>query len=320
MIILTRSMIDINVVLIADRIEKKENMDSYDLEKISDEYFKQIHGALERVCKNVIHYNSLVDFIDNIEKHKHDLVFSIYGGEKSRNRLALVPAICEAYDIKFIGPDAYDRIICQDKDISKELAKKLKLKTPKSITVLPNEKITNHIFNNLNFPVVVKPLYEGSSIGINEHSFCKDITSTLKRLNELQHQHKQAILVEEFISGKEIVEVCNEDDNNYFNNHLYTGSIKHNNEIKTFHKIITNNVDTKIVAQLKYAFHHFNKMDYMRIDGKLFNNEFYFIEFTPDASLSSHCSFKDIYESQGKNYDQLIEDIIKAALDDYRLL
>ena len=34
MIILTRSMIDINVVLIADRIEKKENMDSYDLEKI----------------------------------------------------------------------------------------------------------------------------------------------------------------------------------------------------------------------------------------------------------------------------------------------
>ena len=42
MIILTRSMIYINVVLIADRIEKKKNMDSYDLEKISDEYFKQI--------------------------------------------------------------------------------------------------------------------------------------------------------------------------------------------------------------------------------------------------------------------------------------
>lgn len=56
-------------------------------------------------------------------------------------------------------------------------------------------------------------------------------TSTLKRLNELQHQYKQAILVEEFISGKEIVtcfvdnqntlncmeivEVCNEDDDNY---------------------------------------------------------------------------------------------------------
>ena len=56
-------------------------------------------------------------------------------------------------------------------------------------------------------------------------------TSTLKRLNELQHQHKQAILVEEFISGKEIVtcflgnqntlncmeivEVFNEDDDNY---------------------------------------------------------------------------------------------------------
>ena len=48
MIILTRSMVDINVVLIADRIEKKENMDSYDLEKISDEYFKQIEILTEK--------------------------------------------------------------------------------------------------------------------------------------------------------------------------------------------------------------------------------------------------------------------------------
>ena len=48
MIILTRSMIYINVVLIADRIEKKENMDSYDLEKISDEYFKQIEILTEK--------------------------------------------------------------------------------------------------------------------------------------------------------------------------------------------------------------------------------------------------------------------------------
>ena len=41
-------MVDINVVLIADRIEKKENMDSYDLEKISDEYFKQIEILTEK--------------------------------------------------------------------------------------------------------------------------------------------------------------------------------------------------------------------------------------------------------------------------------
>lgn len=57
MIILTRSMIYINVVLIADRIEKK-NMDSYDLEKISDEYFKQIEILTEKNPINDYHLST----------------------------------------------------------------------------------------------------------------------------------------------------------------------------------------------------------------------------------------------------------------------
>lgn len=58
MIILTRSMIYINVVLIADRIEKKKNMDSYDLEKISDEYFKQIKILTEKNPINDYHLST----------------------------------------------------------------------------------------------------------------------------------------------------------------------------------------------------------------------------------------------------------------------
>ena len=51
-------MIYINVVLIADRIEKKENMDSYDLEKISDEYFKQIEILTEKNPINDYHLST----------------------------------------------------------------------------------------------------------------------------------------------------------------------------------------------------------------------------------------------------------------------
>lgn len=58
MIILTRSMIYINVVLIADRIEKKKNMDSYDLEKISDEYFKRIEILTEKNPINDYHLST----------------------------------------------------------------------------------------------------------------------------------------------------------------------------------------------------------------------------------------------------------------------
>ena len=77
MIILTRSMIYINVVLIADRIEKKKNMDSYDLEKISDEYFKQIEILTEILDNNHIqgsakYFSSIRsrdDFIENIKNN-----------------------------------------------------------------------------------------------------------------------------------------------------------------------------------------------------------------------------------------------------------
>ncbi len=51
-------MIYINVVLIADRIEKKKNMDSYDLEKISDEYFKQIEILTEKNPINDYHLST----------------------------------------------------------------------------------------------------------------------------------------------------------------------------------------------------------------------------------------------------------------------
>ena len=142
-------------------------------------------------------------------------------------------------------------------------------------------------------------------------------------------------MVEQFIPGKEIVtclvgssknirlaemvEVCVEQDNTYFNDKLYTGEIKHQNKVNTYHRIITSEIDGSIMNTIKQVFTSFGKMDYMRIDGKLYNNKFYMIEFTPDASLSAHCSFKDIYEYQNKTYDNLMEDIINSSLENYRI-
>lgn len=327
-------MININVVLIADRIINKNDMSAQTLEQISDEYFYQIYNSIERVVHTVIHYNDLKSFIKNIDKHKNDLVFSIYGGENSRNRLALVPAICEAYGIKFVGPDAYDRIICQDKDISRNIAAKNGMFIPKGKTIYSPQEINNHIFNDFKFPIIAKPLFEGSSIGITESNYCQTRKELEELVSILFSNYNQPILIEEFIPGKEIVtcfvgnnksiqcfeviEVYAMDNPNYFDTHLYTGAIKHLDKIKTAHRIITSTIDENTINLLKETFLSFQKMDYMRIDGKLFDNKFYFIEFTPDASLSSHCSFKDIYEYYGKNYDQLIYDIIQNALEDYR--
>lgn len=329
-------MLDLNIVLIADRIENKKNLDmnSDVLEQIGDEYFFEIFNSLNRVCRHVTHYNDLPTFIDNIAKHKKDLVFTIYGGNTSRNRMALVPGICESYNIKYVGADVYNRIICQDKNISKELAKKMGFLVPNSITINSEKDICRLEVSSIDYPVVLKPLMEGSSIGITEKSLCLDSTDVQRKAESLYKRYKQPIMIEQFIPGKEIVtclvgnrnnirlaemvEVCVEGLPQYFDTNLYTGAIKHQDKVNTYHKIITNEIDGYIMNQIITAFNSFGKMDYMRIDGKLYQGKFYFIEFTPDASLSSHCSFKDIYLHKNKNYDTLIQDIIQSALENYQ--
>lgn len=58
-------------------------------------------------------------------------------------------------------------------------------------------------------------------------------------------------------------------------------------------------------------------MDYMRIDGRIKDNEFYFIEFTPDASLSVNNPFQFIYSLNNKTYDDVLYDIIQSSLENY---
>lgn len=331
-------MLEFQMVLIADRIGEKKDLDmeSDALEQIGDDYFFKIYNSLNNIAPKVTHYNDLPTFIDNISKHKNDIVFTIYGGNASRNRMALVPGICESYGIKFVGADVYNRIICQDKNISKELAKQLGFLTPSNLTVSSHSDIDSLNITTLDLPVVIKPLMEGSSIGIMDDCLCTDAINLKNKLTYMYDKYKQPIMIEQFIPGKEIVtcmvgssqnirlaemvEVCVAGDEKYFDEHLYTGEIKHQDKVNTYHRIITSEVDTEIMNKMKNAFTSFGKMDYMRIDGKMHGGNFYLIEFTPDASLGPHCSFQDIYTSRNKTYEDLLEDIIKSALENYHTL
>ena len=157
-----------NVVLIMNRIKNRNNMSlqSKNLEFSSNTMFNSIHTALEELYKKVYFYESLSDFIDNIHNHKNDLVIStIWSGQNSRNRRMLLPAICEAYDIKYVGADAYVQALCADKSLAKKYCEAYDIKSAKEIIVKTEDDISKLIF--LHFPVIIKPNFEGGSIGIS---------------------------------------------------------------------------------------------------------------------------------------------------------
>ena len=92
-------------------------------------------------------------------------------------------------------------MMAMDKEISKKLFIKNKILTPKFQKIKTNlnkKEVIKLLKKKIKFPVVIKPINEGSSLGVyicNE----KNIINNLKKLKAYDE-----ILVEEFIPGREI--------------------------------------------------------------------------------------------------------------------
>jgi len=319
-----------NIVLIADRLYTNDistEFNAANLEKISDEYYYGLYEELTKVCGGtVIHYQSPKALVDNAYKHKNDLVFTIYGGERSRNRMALVPAICESYGLKYVGADTYARIICQDKYLSKIYCERFGLRT--AMSFLLENKLDIQLIKDLPFPLVLKPNMEGSSIGITEDSIVYNMEQASLLANRLFSVHNQPILAEEFIEGKEIsfyivgegghfsllsaLEIYMEGDEEYLCKHLYSAEVKHHSEC-IVHRDISNMIRQEDIEIVKQIFSSLGKMDFMRVDCRLKDGILYLIELTPDAYIGPYSGFIDAAHTIGKNYTDLIELIIRTA-------
>ena len=151
-----------NIVLICDRVNDRNGINIYsdNLEFTSNAYFNAISKALEKCSPYVYYYEQPADFINNIYKHKNDIVIAaIWSGTKSRNRKSLIAAICEAYNIKYIGADAYVQSLCQDKQLSKVLLNNTCIKAPRGILFSVEEPNYKNL-DLLNYPIIIKPNLE----------------------------------------------------------------------------------------------------------------------------------------------------------------
>lgn len=325
------------IVLVADSFTHSEesiNFYSTTLEKPSIEYTNDVYNALKLYAKKVKICNSPNDLNKYLLNNTVDLVMTIYGGEISRNRLALVPAICESMDVKYLGADVYNRIICQDKHLAKVFAKKFNVLSAKSILLHTKDDL--YLINSLNFPLVIKPNYEGSSIGISNKNIVYNMEETKIVVYELLEIFKQPLLVEEFIGGKEVnitivgdnknidifevVEDIHIKDSNFFDTNLYTLEHKQLNCENFSHKIITDDFSSEIKQNIINMYKSMGKIDYIRVDGKIYKNQFYLIELTPDPYCAIGSSFIKGILSKGFNYEQAIALLVNNSLKYYQTL
>ncbi len=141
------------------------------------------------------------DFPVRLRDARPAIVFNMAEGLHGPNREAHVPAICEFHGIPYTGSDPLTLTLGLDKERTKEVLTARGIRTPRWTVAGGAAAGLNG--RRLRFPVIVKPLFEGSSKGIDSGSLRWDRKTTLGRVRWVVEEYDQPALVEEFLPGRE---------------------------------------------------------------------------------------------------------------------
>ena len=129
-----------------------------------------------------------------------DIVFNFAEGLVGVNRESHIPALLEMLQIPYSGSDALTLGICLDKSRAKEILTYHKIPNAKFLVANQLEDIADTHFD---FPLIVKPISEGSSKGIFSSSFVKNTQELEDEVRRILFTYNQPALIEEFLSGRE---------------------------------------------------------------------------------------------------------------------
>ena len=252
----------------------------------------------------------------NINKFKPKVIFNALHGQFGED--GYIQTILEQYKIPYTHSGVIASSIAMDKEVSKKIFIKNKIITPKFIKYSYNKKnidIIRFIENKLKFPVVVKPINEGSSVNV----FICTKKNIIKILNSMK-SYKQ-VMIEEFISGREIqVAIMGNKKLGAIElkpkRKFYDYQAKYNSNAKTQHiipvELSKNKLDEVKNIALK-AHKLIGCRGITRSDFKFYKNKFYLLEINTQPGMTKLSLVPEIAAYNGINFKELIEWILKDA-------
>ncbi len=251
-----------------------------------------------------------------IELFKPKVIFNALHGQFGED--GYIQTILERFKIPYTHSGVISSAIAMDKEISKNIFIKNKINTPKFFTYsydLENSDLIKKINRKLNFPVVVKPLNEGSSVNVY---ICKK-KNIIKILNSLKNYKK--VMIEEFIGGREIqVAIMGRKKLGVIElkpkRKFYDYQAKYNTKAKTQHIIPVHLSKKKLkkVLDIAYKAHSIiGCKGVTRSDFKFFKNRFYLLEINTQPGMTKLSLVPEIAAYKGIKFIELIEWMLKDA-------
>ena len=254
--------------------------------------------------------------IDTIRIFKPKVIFNALHGQFGED--GYIQTILETTKIPYTHSGVISSAIAMDKEISKKIFIKNNILTPKYIKYSFNktkENLLRLIESKLKFPVVIKPINEGSSVNV----FICTKSNLFENLNKLK-EYKN-IIIEEFIAGREIqaaiigskklgaIELKPK-------RKFYDFQAKYNPKAKTRH-IIPVDLNKKKYDELMNIALNVHKLigcnGVTRSDFKYFKNKFYLLEINTQPGMTKLSLVPEIAAFKGISFIKLIELLLRDA-------
>ena len=253
----------------------------------------------------------------NIKEFKPSVIFNALHGQFGED--GYIQTILEQYQIPYTHSGPIASSIAMDKEISKKIFINNKINTPKFIKYSFDKKksikLIEQINDKLKFPVVVKPINEGSSVNVY---ICtkKNITKILKSMESYKE-----VMIEEFIAGREIqVAIMGNKKLGAIElkpkRKFYDYDAKYNTNAKTQHIIpveISRNKLNEVMNMALKAHKVIACRGVSRSDFKFYRNKFYLLEINTQPGMTKLSLVPEIAAYKGISFIKLIEWILKDA-------
>lgn len=324
-LIYNESIIDPNDVIDVFGMPTKEHYSTKAVERVARALEKGGHGV--KVIEGDIHLgDELREFMPKvIAGDRPGMVFNMAYGIQGQNRYTHVPAMLEMMGVPYVGSGPAAHAIVQDKVMTKIILQKNNIPTP-GFWVFRN---ADDYFDDMKFPVIVKPKLESTSMGMEVVDNWDDLKKAVIKQKE---KYQQDILVEQFIPGREfavgvlgnfpnfeilpIVEINLEGDPNKIQ--TKSDKVKKGGIDKICPAPLSKEKEEELKNLCAKAYTALGVFDYTRVDIRMDQeNNFHILELNSMASLGTGGSFFHAAKTAGYTYESLINKILDVAVMRY---
>ena len=276
--------------------------------------------ALKKKKYNVLTFDPKFKNLNLINKKKIDVIFNALHGKGGEDGIA--QTYFEYLKIPYTHSGVISSHNSMNKIISKEIFVKNRIKTPKYFTIqqveFNTQKIKMNIINKkIKYPVIIKPVNEGSSLGVE---LCKNQDLLVKATKKLFKKYDELIF-EEYIAGQEIqVAVINGSPLGAIElvpkRLFYDYKAKYTIEAKTKHIMPARLNKNKYEEVLKIAKKTHNILGcrgVTRSDFKFINNKFNLLEINTQPGMTNLSLVPEIANYKGISFENLVEKILLDA-------